>query len=146
MKVQMTINEKKLDDHLWLDPANTEFDQNYGTAVSALDDGIVTRFYGPQIINFIPWDGFEQLFHKMDQKLRINGTVLLGGIEPYVLSKKLVARELSLENFNKILFPYHANLVALPQLKKKLTDYKYKITNINLDYKTYQYTIEGVKC
>lgn len=146
MKVQMTINEKKLDGHLWLDPSNTEFDQNYGTSVSELEDGIVTRFYGPQIVNYIPWDGFEQLFHKMDQKLRINGTVLLGGVEPYIISKKLVSRELPLETYNKLIFPYKANLISLPQLRKKLTDYKYQIKDIVVDYKTYQYTIEGVKC
>lgn len=145
MKIQMTINEKKLDDHLWLDPANPEFDQNYGTAVSNLDDGIVTRFYGPQIVNYIEWAGFEQLFHQMDQKLRVNGTIILGGIEPYIISKKLVSRELPLATYNKLLFPYHANLISLPQLKKKFTDYKYKIKDIAIDYKTYQYTIEAAK-
>lgn len=145
MKIQMTINEKKLPDHLWLDPSNPEFDQNYGKAIEVLEDGEPTLFYAPQFLNYIAWPNLQQLFGLMHKKLRKGGSIVLGGVEPYVLSKKLVSREISIDTYNKILFPYYVNLIPLPDAKMLFQQYKYKIEDINLNYDTYQYTVRAVK-
>lgn len=141
----MTINEKRMKDHLWLDPLNDQFDQNYGKAIEKLVDGEPKSFYAPEMLNYFPWENFKMLFEVINKKLRRGGTILIGGIEPYILSKKLVSRELSLDKFNKIIFPTYQNTVSLPEAKKLLLSHNYDINDISIDYNTYNYTIEATK-
>ena len=146
MKLQCTINDHPRDGYEFYDPiSNKDFNGNYMEMVHKYNEGDISEIYAPTLLNFINWNSMLNMIKEFNQLIHMEGKLVLGGTDPYIMAKKLISRDLNWEKYNELVFTSvgrKINFVPMPQLKEELAKY-YKIQNISVDYKNFNYVITG---
>lgn len=148
MKIQLTTNEEQMDGYFWASPQNKEFHGNFLKLNDCCYNGQATEIYGPVILDSIEGNQIENLIKSLSDLLSFNGKIIIGGTDPHILARQLVDRNISVAEFNHLLFS-EKNLIKglhpLPFVKGALQKHNIKITNIVVDYSEGLYTIEGTR-
>lgn len=148
MKIQLTTTEEQIDGYFWASPQNTQFHGNFHALNDCCYNGQATEIYGPVILDSIEGAQVEQLIKGLADLLAFNGKIVIGGTDPHILAKQLVDRNISVAEFNHLLFSDKSTVKGmhpLPFIKGALQRHNIKVTDIVVDYSEGLYTIEGIR-
>lgn len=148
MRIHITIDDDAIDGYYWACPRNLDFGNNYIKLQEICRPGQATEIYAPDFLDYIPLEQKGHMLTMCNDLLRNGGKIILGGLEPYLLSKHLASRMIALQDFNNLLFKRSApvnGLWGVDVLKTNLQTLGYKITNVCIGQENLSYTVSATK-
>jgi len=136
MKIQVTITEPQKDGYFYASPLNKDFNQNYGDFSALFAPAEITEFYAPDFIDYLDISMIEPIMEHWLYMLRNGGQLIIGGLDPYIMSKNLIARRLDLNALNNQLFKRPTPMrcmFPMVEMRRLLTKMGCEILEINID-------------
>lgn len=148
MRIHITIDDDAIDGYFWACPRNLDFGTDFGKLNQICKKGQATEIYAPDFIDYVPIEQKINILKLINDLTRIGGKITIGGLEPYLVSKHLSSRMISLIEFNNLLFKRSASVNGLWGIdftKENLKSLGYKITDISIGQENLSYTISAIK-
>lgn len=148
MKIQLTTNEENIEGYFWGSPANPSFHGNLEKLNDYCYNGQATEIYAPSILDYIDGHNVGRIIGVLSDLLGFGAKIVIGGTDPYILSKQLIERKLSVAEYNHIIFGQKIPVKGfhpLPFIKDIIQKSNIRILNIAVDYSETLYTIEGIR-
>lgn len=146
MKLQITTKEPAIEGYTWLSPQNDKMGPNFFKCWDFCMEAQCSEIYAPDILNYFTVSDIEYVLPLWVKLLKPNGKMIVGGIDIYVLARAINKRQLHLIDFNKKIFSEVINSFSSANYTKTfLNSIGLKVTNINIDYNQFTYTVEGIK-
>lgn len=150
MKIQLTINEPKIDGYVWASPHNQEFknQEDFYNCWNFCMESQCTMFYAPAILDSFTTSEIEQLLPRYEKLVQPKGKIVLGGTDLYLLCRESINRSKDLGTINNILFNKGYNIRSLTSIestRKFLQTMNFSVTKIDIDNSNFHYTVEGIK-
>ena len=101
MKVLITIDEPNIEGYLKISPMLGHYLNDISNLV---DDNECLEILAPTIINYLPFNQLQQIITGWVGKLRHGGKIVIGGIDLYEVSKRVVRGEIETDLANALLY------------------------------------------
>lgn len=146
MKIQITTKEPAIDGYIWASPKNENLGPNFFKCWDFCMEAQCSEIYAPDILNNFTVSDIEYILPLWTKLLRPNGQLIVGGTDVYILAKAITSRKLHLVDINKKIFSEVINSFSSANYTKTyLSSLGFKISDINIDYNQFAYTVKGIK-
>lgn len=150
MKIQLTINEPKIEGYYWASPKNEIFKnpEDFYNCWNFCMESQCTHFYAPSILDSFTTSDLEQVIPRYEKLISPGGKITIGGTDLYILSRESINRSKDLGEINNILFNKGYGIrsfTSIESTRSFLQALKFSITNIDIDYNNFNYVVEGIK-
>ena len=146
MKIQVTTKEPAIEGYVWASPQNEKFGQNFFKCWEFCMEAQCSEIYAPDILNVFSVADIEKVVPTWVKLLAPGGTMIIGGLDIYILAKTITQRSLSLVDINKKIFSEKISSFSSANYTKTfLNSIGLKVIDVSIDYNNFTYTVKGVK-
>lgn len=146
MKIQITTQEPAIEGYVWASPQNEKFGSNFFKCWEFCMEAQCSEIYAPNILNTFSVSDIEKNIPTWAKLLKPEGTMIVGGIDVYILAKAITDRKMSLVDINNMIFPNKINSFSSANYTKTfLNSIGLKVVDININCDNFEYTVKGVK-